>query len=71
MERDTLSRVWPIERQVRLAAGVMALVGVALGVLVHPAAFGLVALVGVGLTFAGLTDYCGMALLLGRCPWNR
>ena len=71
VERDTLSRVWPIERQVRLAAGVMALVGVALGVLVHPAAFGLVALVGVGLTFAGLTDYCGMALLLGRCPWNR
>ena len=41
------------------------------GALVHTAGFGLAAFVGVGLTSAGATDFCGMALLLGRMPWNR
>jgi hypothetical protein len=27
--------------------------------------------VGLGLTFAGLTNICAMAALLGRMPWNR
>ena len=27
--------------------------------------------VGAGLVFAGVTDWCGMALLLARAPWNR
>lgn len=60
-----------LERQVRIAAGSLVLVGVALGFLVHPACFGLSAFVGAGLVFAGVTDTCGMAMLLARMPWNR
>lgn len=60
-----------LERQVRIAAGLLVLTGVALGFLVHPAFFGLSAFVGAGLTFAGLTDWCGMAMLLAKMPWNR
>jgi rhodanese-related sulfurtransferase len=54
-----------------LAAGAIVLVGAALGWLVHPGFFGLCAFVGAGLVFAGVTDFCGMGLLLARMPWNR
>jgi hypothetical protein len=27
--------------------------------------------VGAGLVFAGLTDTCGMGMLLARMPWNQ
>ena len=29
------------------------------------------AFVGAGLTFAGISNTCAMALLLARMPWNR
>jgi predicted branched-subunit amino acid permease len=29
------------------------------------------AFVGAGLVFAGVSGFCGMALLLARAPWNR
>lgn len=60
-----------LERQVRIAAGALVLLGVVLGWLVHPAFYGLSAFVGAGLVFAGVTDTCGMGLLLARMPWNR
>jgi rhodanese-related sulfurtransferase len=60
-----------LERQVRIAAGSLVLLGVALGWLVHPAFTALSAFVGVGLVFSGVTDTCGMGLLLARMPWNR
>lgn len=60
-----------LERQVRIAAGVLVLLGAVLGWLVHPAFVGLSAFVGAGLVFAGVTDACGMGLLLARMPWNR
>ncbi len=59
-----------LERQVRIAAGTLVLIGVALG-FVHPAFFALAAFVGAGLTFAGITDRCGMALILAKMPWNK
>jgi hypothetical protein len=31
---------------------------------------GLSAFVGAGLVFAGVTDTCGMGMLLARMPWN-
>jgi rhodanese-related sulfurtransferase len=63
----------PLEmvRQVQIAAGLLVLAGVLLGVSVHPAFFGLSAFVGAGLTFAGVTGFCGMARLLLAAPWNR
>lgn len=60
-----------LERQVRIAAGVLVLSGVVLGTWVHPAFYGLSGFVGVGLIFAGVTDWCGMGLLLARAPWNQ
>lgn len=60
-----------IMRQVQIAAGSLVLLGVALGVLVHPGFLALSAFVGAGLTFAGATGFCGMATLLGMAPWNR
>jgi rhodanese-related sulfurtransferase len=60
-----------LERQVRIAAGSLVLLGVLLGWLVHPVLVGLAAFVGAGLVFAGVTDTCGMGLLLARMPWNR
>ena len=60
-----------LERQVRIAAGLSVLVGTGLGYLVHPGFLGLSAFVGAGLVFAGVTDTCGMGLVLARMPWNR
>ena len=60
-----------IERQVRIGAGILVLTGVILGFLINPAFFALSAFVGAGLVFAGITDWCGMGLLLTRAPWNR
>lgn len=60
-----------LERQVRIAAGSLVLLGAALGWFVHPAFFGLSAFVGAGLLFAGITDTCGMGMILARMPWNQ
>ena len=60
-----------LERQVRIASGSLVLVGAVLGALIHPGFIGIAAFVGAGLVFAGLTDTCGMAILLARMPWNR
>ncbi len=60
-----------LERQVRMAAGSLVLLGAALGVFVNPYFLGLSAFVGAGLVFSGVTDTCGMGLLLARMPWNR
>lgn len=60
-----------LERQVRIAAGLLVLLGVLLAWLVHPVFDALSAFIGAGLVFAGITDTCGMGLLLARMPWNR
>jgi rhodanese-related sulfurtransferase len=64
------SRRMSMERQTRIGAGTLVLTGAALGAFVHPAFFGLCALVGTGLVFAGVTDICLMSMLFARMPWN-
>jgi rhodanese-related sulfurtransferase len=60
-----------LERQVRIAAGLFTAIGAALGLFIDPL-FSLIPLfVGSGLVFAGITDRCGMALILTKAPWNR
>jgi glyoxylase-like metal-dependent hydrolase (beta-lactamase superfamily II)/rhodanese-related sulfurtransferase len=61
----------PVDRQVQLIAGTMVLAGVALGALVNPWFLALAAFFGAGLTFAGATGTCGLALLLMKMPWSR
>lgn len=60
-----------LERQVRIAAGSIGLIGALLGYFAHPYWIALPALVGAGLIFAGITDACGMGMLLARMPWNQ
>ena len=69
--REGDTKVISLERQVRIGAGALVLLGIALGLFVHPALLGLSAFVGAGLVFAGVTDWCGMGLLLARAPWNQ
>jgi rhodanese-related sulfurtransferase len=64
-------KVMSLERQVRIAAGSFVLIGIILGWFVHPVFYGLSGFVGAGLIFAGVTDTCGMGMLLARMPWNR
>ncbi len=60
-----------LDRQVRILAGALAATGGLLGLAVNPLFALMPVVVGSGLVFAGATDHCGMALLLGRLPWNR
>ena len=60
-----------LERQVRIAAGTLVVLGSVLAAFVHPYWAALSAFVGAGLVFAGITDSCGMALVLAKMPWNQ
>lgn len=63
----------PLEmmRQVQIVAGLLVLTGVILGLTVSPWFLGVAGFVGAGLTFAGVTGFCGMARILALAPWNR
>jgi rhodanese-related sulfurtransferase len=60
-----------IDRQVQLIIGIFVLLGSVLGYLVNPVFFLLSAFFGLGLTFAGITGFCGLALLVAKMPWNK
>jgi rhodanese-related sulfurtransferase len=60
-----------IERQVRIAAGGLVVLGTLLGFFIHVGFFAVPAFVGAGLMFAGITDNCAMGMLLAKCPWNQ
>lgn len=62
--------VWPMERQVRLAAGSLVLLGLAAGARYRPARW-LSGAIGAGLVFSAATDTCGMAAVLARLPHNK
>ena len=64
-------QVISLERQVRIAAGLIVLGGVLLAHFVNPAFIWLSGFIGAGLTFAGITDWCGMGLLIAKLPWNQ
>jgi rhodanese-related sulfurtransferase len=64
-------KVMSLERQVRIAAGALVVIGAVVGQFVHPSGFGLSAFIGAGLVFAGVTDTCGMGMIIAKMPWNR
>ena len=71
-------KVMSLERQVRIAAGALVATGAALAAFGPDAPVnwqaigaGLAGFVGCGLVFAGVTDTCGMAMLIARMPWNQ
>ncbi|TDC71712.1 rhodanese-like domain-containing protein [Actinomadura sp. GC306] len=61
---------WDLERQVRLVAGLLVVVGV-LGGIAVPGLQWLAAVIGAGLAVAAFTNTCAMGMLLARLPFNR
>jgi rhodanese-related sulfurtransferase len=64
-------KVISLERQVRIAAGAIVFTGVLLARFVNFNFIWLSGFVGAGLIFAGITDFCGMGLLIAKLPWNK
>ncbi|MEM6688083.1 MAG: rhodanese-like domain-containing protein [Planctomycetota bacterium] len=61
-----------LERQVRICAGLITLIGSLTAIATGNVYFaGVPAFIGAGLVFAGVTDTCGMGMMLARMPWNR
>ncbi|GAA1116621.1 rhodanese-like domain-containing protein [Arthrobacter flavus] len=62
---------WDLERQVRLAAGSLVLVGLTGGRFVSPKIRLLAGVIGTGLTFSAATNTCAMGKAISTMPWNR
>ncbi len=64
------NKPWSMERQVRVTAGSLVLAFFGLGLLTSKKFFIGAGMVGAGLVYAGVSDNCMMASVLGRMPWN-
>jgi rhodanese-related sulfurtransferase len=62
---------WDLERQVRLAAGSLVVLGLAGGRFVSPKIRTLAGVIGAGLTFSAATNTCAMGQAIAAMPWNR
>ena len=62
--------VLPLDRQVRIATGILVLLGAVLGYLVTPWFYALSAYCGAGMIFAGITDICPLSWTIAKMPWN-
>ncbi len=60
-----------LQRQVQIVVGLLVLATVLLAYLVSTYFLIATAFIGAGLFTAGLTGFCGMAILISRMPWNR
>ena len=60
-----------LERQVRIAAGILIVLGGVAALSLDRAFIAVPIAIGCGLIIAGVTNRCGLALLLTRAPWNR
>ncbi|MFN5497885.1 MAG: rhodanese-like domain-containing protein [bacterium] len=60
-----------VMQQTQIVIGTCVFTGTALGFFVHPGFLAIPAFMGAGLVFAGSTGFCGMAVMLGKLPWNR
>jgi rhodanese-related sulfurtransferase len=61
-----------IERQTQIAIGLILLTSLGAGALVNKWLFIVPTfIIGTGLTYAGLSGTCGIALLIAKAPWNK
>lgn len=63
--------VMPLMRQVQITVGFFVLLASLLAVYVDPRWVYLCMFFGAGLLFAGLSGFCGLAMILAKMPWNR
>lgn len=68
---DTARPRLSVMQQTQIVIGTCVLAGTVLGFVVHPGFLAIPAFMGAGLVFAGSTGFCGMAVVLGKLPWNR
>ncbi len=71
LTRKTQSGAISLERQVRIAAGLLVALGTLLGVAISPWFLIVPGFIGCGLAFAGITGTCGMGILLSKMSWNQ
>ena len=61
----------PLDRQVQLTIGTMLVLSFLLIYFININFALIILLVGCGLNFAGLTGFCGLAIVLAKAPWNK
>lgn len=61
----------PLDRQVQLVIGITLMIVSLLGYLFTPLLFILTGFIGAGLAMAGITGFCGMAVVIAKMPWNQ
>jgi rhodanese-related sulfurtransferase len=61
----------PLMQQVQLVIGLGVLTGAIFSLTLHPNWVLLCAFFGAGLSVAGTTGWCGLAILVSKMPWNR
>ena len=65
------TRRWAMDRQVRMSAGSLVLLGFVASKLIHPKLGYLSAAIGAGLTYSAASNSCAIASLLSKMPWNQ
>jgi rhodanese-related sulfurtransferase len=65
------SKILPLMRQVQITVGAISAMGAVLALVVNPWFAVIPLATGCGLLFAGLTGFCGLALVLAKMSWNR
>ncbi|QED23351.1 rhodanese-like domain-containing protein [Candidatus Deianiraea vastatrix] len=61
----------PLDRQVQLTIGIILIASFFLTYFININFVFIALLIGCGLSFAGLTGYCGLAMVLAKAPWNK
>jgi hypothetical protein len=61
---------WSIDRQVRIASGLLVLVGISLAYSICLPFIWLAILVALGMVLSGITNSCALGLLIKQLPWN-
>ena len=60
-----------LARQTQIALGILIVLMLAKGMLLHPVFYVVTGLLGAGLIVSGVTARCGLTALLAKMPWNR
>jgi len=60
----------PIDRQVQFIVGCLVFFGTVFGLIISKIFLIIPLIIGMGLTFAGVSGWCGMSKFLSNMPWN-
>lgn len=69
--KKSASNTLPLDQQTQLTAGFLVFIGTLAGTWANPVFYIIPGFIGLGLMFAGITGWCGLAKLLAKMFWNR